>query len=298
MIKNIKSVVFIFMAMLLGFSSCKKETYSFGDIKTPTNLALTAVVAGANTANPTGNGTGTVSITASSTDAITYKIDFGDGNSKVVSSGTVTYKYLNPGTFDYTITVNAIGTGGATSSISKKITVFVLFEIPPAMLLSLTNGSSKVWISDKTVPGHFGVGAADMFFPNYYAAAPNERAPCAYDDEITFSRDANKNVSLSIDNKGESFSIGAATGVYGFSGGDGCYAVNTGGVRKLGFSDATSASTSAISTRIQFAVPGNGIINFGTGGKVYEILSISNTQLHLRNIGSDGNSWYQILKAK
>jgi hypothetical protein len=298
MIKNIKSIAFIFLAMLIGFSSCKKETYSFGDIKTPSSLALTAVVAGANTANPAGNGTGSVAIAASSTSAITYKIDFGDGNSKVVSSGTVNYKYTNPGTFDYTVTANAIGTGGAASTISKKITVFVAFDIPVAMLASLTNGSSKVWITDKATPGHFGVGASDMFFPNYYAATPNSREACAYDDEITFSKDVNNAVSLTIDNKGESFSIGAATGVYGFSGGDGCYAVNTGGTRKLAFSDATSASTPAVSTRIQFAVPGNGIINFGTGGKVYEILSISDTQLQLRNIGADGNSWYQILKAK
>jgi hypothetical protein len=298
MIKNIKPIAFIFMAMLLVFSSCKKEKYSFGDIKTPTNLALTTAIAGANTANPTGNGTGSVTIAVTATNAITYKIDFGDGNSKVVSSGTVIYKYTNPGTFDYIVTINAIGTGGAVSSISKKISVFVLFEIPTAMLASLTGSSSKVWITDKAAPGHFGVGAADMFTPNYYAATPNSREACAYDDEITFTRDANKNVSLTIDSKGESFSIGAATGNYGFGGGDGCYAVNTGGTRKLAFSDATSASTPAVSTRIQFAVPTNGIINFGTGGKVYEILSITNTQLQLRNIGADGNSWYQMLKAK
>jgi hypothetical protein len=49
---------------------------------------------------------------------------------------------------------------------------------------------------------------------------------------------------------------------------------------------------------IQFEVPGNGIINFGTGGKVYEILSITATQVHIRNIGVDGNSWYQKLKNK
>jgi hypothetical protein len=45
-------------------------------------------------------------------------------------------------------------------------------------------------------------------------------------------------------------------------------------------------------------VPGNGIINFGTGGTTYEILSASATSIHLRNIGADGNSWYQKLKAK
>jgi len=45
-------------------------------------------------------------------------------------------------------------------------------------------------------------------------------------------------------------------------------------------------------------VPGNGIINFGTGGVTYEILSITPTSIHLRNIGADNNSWYQKLKPK
>jgi hypothetical protein len=103
---------------------------------------------------------------------------------------------------------------------------------------------------------------------------------------------------MTVNNKGASFSIGAATGFYGFSGGDNCYPINTGGTKLLAFMNATSGSTPAVSTQIQFMVPGNGIINFGTGGTVYEILSISNTSLHLRNIGADGNSWYQKLKPK
>ncbi len=86
--------------------------------------------------------------------------------------------------------------------------------------------------------------------------------------------------------------------IYGFSGADGLYAVNTGGTKKLTFMGATSASTPAISTRVEFTVPGNGIVNFGTGATTYEILSISSTSMQLRNIGADGNAWYQILKAK
>jgi hypothetical protein len=103
---------------------------------------------------------------------------------------------------------------------------------------------------------------------------------------------------MTINNKGQSFSIGAASAFYGFSGGDACFNIVTTGTKKLAFMDATSASTPSISTRIQFMVPGNGIINFGTGGTTYEILSASATEIHLRNIGADGNSWYQKLKAK
>ncbi|MES2777241.1 MAG: PKD domain-containing protein [Bacteroidota bacterium] len=298
MTHHIKSFTVLLLAFMVGVMGCKKEDYSFGELKAPTDLALTAVVTGADANNPNGNGTGNVTVTATSKNALSYSIDFGDGTTKVVPSGVITYKYASPGTFNYTITVNAIGTGGSISTISKKATVFVAFTIPAAIMSSLTNGSSRVWITDMAASGHFGVGAGDMFFPNYYAAGPNSREACAYDDEITFSKDANGKIFMAIDNKGTSFSIGASTGFYGFAGGDGCYAINTGGTRLLAFMDATTASTSANSTRIQFTVPGNGIINFGTGGVTYEILAITPTTVSLRNIGSDGNSWYQKLIVK
>lgn len=298
MTTTIKLFSLLVLATLVCTSSCKKTEYSFGELKSPAGLALTTAVAGADAANPNGNGTGMVTITATASNALSYKVDFGDGTSRMVPSGTLNYKYTNPGTSDYTITVNAIGTGGVMSTVSKKVTVFVAFDIPADILSALTNGSSRTWITDKDAPGHFGVGPIDQFAPIWYEAGPNTREPCAYDDEITFSKNANNLVFMTIDNKGQSFSIGAASAFYGFGGGDNCYGVNTGGTRQLAFMDATSTSTPANSTRIQFMVPGNGLINFGTGGTVYEILAISPTNIQLRNIGIDGNAWYQKLKAK
>jgi hypothetical protein len=299
MLTNNKSFLIILLITIVGFSSCKKAEYSIGDIIAPTNLTLTTVIQGLDATNPYGNGTGKVDITVTAVNAITYKIDFGDGTAaQMVPSGVIKYRYGSPGTTEFTITVNAIGTAGVMSTISKKIKVFVNFQIPTDILQKLTNGSSKVWITDHDAPGHFGVGPSSEFSPIWYSASPNSREACAYDDDITFSKDANDNVKLSIDNKGASFSIGAATAFYGFSGGDGCCAISTGGIRSLIFMDATSNSTPAQSTRIQFTVPGNGIINFGTGGTTYEILSITDTQIHLRNIGVDGNSWYQKLIKK
>jgi hypothetical protein len=284
--------------MAIVFAACKKTEYSFGDLKSPANLTLTTAIAGVDATNPNGNGSGTVVITSTADNALTYNIDFGDGKTQVVPSGAITYKYTNPGTADYTITVNVVGKGGIISTITKKIKVFVAFEIPAAILQALTNGSSQIWITDKNSLGHFGVGPTDQFAPIWYAATPNSREACAYDDEITFSKDANNNVFMLVNNKGENFSIGAATSFYGFSGPDGCYSINTGGNKKLAFMNATSASTIANSTRIQFIVPGNGIINFGTGGTTYEIISITTTTINLRNIGADGNAWYQKLKVK
>ena len=71
-----------------------------------------------------------------------------------------------------------------------------------------------------------------------------------------------------------------------------------GGTKKLNFFNSTSGSNSGVSRMIEMEVPGNGIINFGTGGKIYEILSITDTQLHLRSKGVDGNAWYIKLKAQ
>ena len=299
MITKIKSSVIIFLAMLIGFSSCQKEKYSFGDIKTPTGLTLTTVVAGTDALNPNGNGTGLVAVTAAASNILSYNIDFGDGKGvQSIPTGVINYKFTTPGTNEYTITVNAIGTGGATSTTSKKIKVFVAFEIPAPILAALTNGSSRVWITDRDAVGHFGVGPSDQFAPIWYAASPNSREACAYDDEITFSKDAINRVFMAVDNKGQSFSIGAASSFYGFGGGDNCYSITGVGSKQLAFMNATSGSTPAVSTGIQFTVPGNGIINFGTGGTTYEILSITSTTMNLRNIGIDGNSWYQKLKVK
>lgn len=287
------------LALLLVATGCEKTEYSFGDIITPLGLTLTATVEGVNASNPDGNGTGRVQVTTKADKAISYKIDFGDGNVQLVPSGVITYKYATPGVNEFTITVSAIGTGGTVTNLSRKVKVFVAFEIPAAILQNLTGTGSRVWVCDKDADAHFGVGPSDAFVPIWYAASANSRAADGfYDDEITFSRDASNQVSMNVDNKGMTFVLGAAVGYYGLTGPEGQYPIVTAGLKKLSFMDAVSASTSANSTRIQFMVPDKGIVCIGMGSKSYEILSISATQMHLRTIGSDGNSWYQKLKVK
>lgn len=302
MIKNFIKSTILLVATAISFSSCKKDEFSFGAIKVPANLAVTAVIEGKDATNPNGNGTGKVLITVTSSFALNYKIDFGDGTTEMVPTGVITYRYGTPGTNDYVITINAIGTGGATSTISTQVKVFVDFVIPAPILQNLTDGSSKIWVTDNDAYGHFGVDDPNRFSADpgvwWYAAGANTREACAYDDEITFSKDANDKVSLNVNNKGLSFSIGASTAFYGVSGGDGCYNINTGGTKVLIFSNSSSGYTTSNSTKVQFRVPGNGIVNFGTGGTVYEILSITATQMKLRTIGIDGNQWFGILKKK
>jgi hypothetical protein len=289
----------IFLTLIVGLFSCEKQEYSFGEIAAPENLTLVTAIAGVDAANPNGNGTGTVNITAAASKAITYKIDFGDGRVQLVPSGIIQYKYASPGVNEYVITVSAIGTGGVISNLSKKIKVFVAFEIPAAIISNLTGGTSKVWMIDKDVDGHFGVGPADQFAPIWYSAPPDSRASDGfYDDEITFAKTANNQITMDLDNKGATFILGAAVSYYGQTGGEGQYPLSTKGVKSCSFMDASSASTPAISTRIQFSVPGNGLVCVGIGSAMYEILSLTATQMHLRTIGADGNSWYQKFKVK
>lgn len=300
MLKHNKIFYLILLVIITGLGGCQKEDHSFGDIKTPKNLTLNTTIVGVDATNPNGDGSGKVIVQATGDDVVTYKIDFGNGtDSTFNTSGTVQHTYKNAGTNTFTITVRAIGTGGVSSTITKTITLFVNFNIPAPMIKAITDSTSKTWITDHDAVGHFGVGPNNEYTPAWYAATPNSREACAYDDEITFSfNPATGAISMTIDNKGTMFSTQAATGFYGFSGPDGCYAINSGGTKVLAFMSSSSGSTAQQSTQIQFVVPGNGIVNFGTGGTAYEIISYSPTQIFIRNIGTDTNAWYQKLKPK
>lgn len=302
--KNKLVLIILTIAMAMASITCKKTEYSLGNITAPSNLSLAVSVEGYDSLNNKGgDGKGIVTITVSSNNALAYRVDFGDSSAASVQTftgSTYTYTYRNNGTFNYTITVNAIGTGGAVSTISKSIYLYVSYQLDATTIEELTGNSSKVWIIDHNASGHVGVGPTASFTPDYYAANPNERSACLYDDEVTFQKGAATSIYMTLDNKGQSFIINAATAFYGqgTNAGDNCYTIDPGGKKLLAFQDATSASTPDISTRKQFTVSGNGLVAFGTGGTSYEILTLTDSTMQLRNIGADGLAWYQKLKTK
>lgn len=300
---NIKSISFIFLAAIFGLSSCKKTEYSLGELKAPSSVTVSATIIGVDDDNPYGNGTGKVFISATATDKISYRMDFGDGTSLVVHTDTFTYTYRTPGTNDYILSVNAIGPGGTTSTSSIKVKVLVNFVIPAEIVEALTGGTSKTWVLDKTNKGMLGMGPVGGFADIWWQLDPDNAADMAekadaLDDEVTFELDGIGNIWMTVDNKGKTFMNGNCVTFYGASGStNGGYPLNTGGTKKLTFMDATSATTPDISTRIQFKVPGNGIIIFGVASTNYEILKISDDILYLHCVGGiDGFSWFQRLK--
>jgi hypothetical protein len=295
--KNINYILLFLIAASISIGSCKKTDYTFGQIKTPSNIVITPTIQGASL-NATGDGSGNISLKVSATNALAYKIYWGTGDSTLSTTGTATYKYTTLDTNSYTITVNAIGTGGAISTASKQIKVLYQYQIPTSVITMLTNNSSKKWMAAKDTAGNFGVGPISDFTPDYYAAGPNQEPACGYDDVITFTQAGSNSVTINVNNQGSSFLIGASTAFYGQSGPDGCYVVNTGGTKTLSFYGANPGSSASNSTGIEFNVPGNGLIDFGTGAVNYEILSITSNTIVLRDVGIDGNAWYQILKAQ
>ena len=58
MLRNIKLFPLLILVIVAGLGGCKKDEFSFGDIKTPTNLTLTATIEGVDAGNPNGNGSG------------------------------------------------------------------------------------------------------------------------------------------------------------------------------------------------------------------------------------------------
>jgi beta-glucanase (GH16 family) len=98
------------------FVACSKKNSPAPPANTaPTNLTIKATV------NP--DSSGTVSFTATATNAVTYDYDFGNGIYQTAANGSVTYKYTTSAT--YTVNVIAKSAGGQTISQSAQVTVVV-----------------------------------------------------------------------------------------------------------------------------------------------------------------------------
>ncbi|MCX8481000.1 MAG: hypothetical protein ORN58_03685 [Sediminibacterium sp.] len=179
----------------------------------------------------------------------------------------------------------------------------IAFSPDTALIRLLTNNSSRTWKIDTSVAVYFGVGDGNTFYPDWYQANGGDSKastfPCIGSGATTFTFDAaTKAVKVNFVQNGGVFVVNDALSFYSLSGGDQCSSTLTVTPNNpITFAAATSASTPAISTRTQFTVGGNGIVNLGTGSTTYEILTINNSQLYLRAIiGGSGNAWYQRLR--
>ncbi|MBB1192740.1 glycoside hydrolase family 16 protein [Flavobacterium sp. SOK18b] len=91
----------------------------------PANLKVTATIVGANDQNPNGDGSGMVNFNLTATNATSYKIVLGNGETKEITNGSFSYTYTASGTTTYTLYVSAYNAG---KFVSKSLSITVLVE--------------------------------------------------------------------------------------------------------------------------------------------------------------------------
>jgi PKD repeat protein len=125
--KYLSRINLIIVLNCLLFISCSGSSSDEPEAenKTPANLKVTATIVGASAQNPNGDGTGVVNFTLSATNATSYKITLGNGETKEVTNGSFSYTYTASGTNTYVLYVSAYNAG---KFVSTSISITVLVE--------------------------------------------------------------------------------------------------------------------------------------------------------------------------
>ncbi|MDT0676569.1 family 16 glycosylhydrolase [Autumnicola musiva] len=299
--KKVLINISLLLSTLFVFNSCVEDDFNIGEISAPDNLSVETEVLGVSEEMPNGDGSGAVRFNASASNAMTYKFIYGDGFEEVSADGTTTHNFNENGVNDYTVTIVASGTGGASSNMTTTVTVFSNFSDPETKQL-LTGGSSKTWYVAASQPAHLGVGASsgeNMASPTYYAAAPFEKAAsetssCFYEAELTFSLNG-EDIVYNQDNMGRTFFNVDYTSDFGGNGSeDQCLDYDTSGAKSVSLSPSTSGLQEDQTTGTVINIAGGGFMAYYIGASSYEVLSITENTMHIRAIpGTDpALAWY------
>jgi hypothetical protein len=304
--KNTFKTFIVLAALVFIYSACKKQDYSLGDLTAPSNIVITTEVVGQDATHPDGDGSGDVIIHIAADNALTYKVDY-DASTGLdlvyVPTGTTTKKYTKLGKNTYRITAIAYGKGGTSSIATQEVTVRSDFSPSEEIVANLTGGSSKAWVVDKSVPGHFGVGPWNnaSVTPEWWSAAIDEKVSCCncfYTATFTFTKVvASGTYSLTVATPDGAFTKtgSLAGGLPGIpaSGAEGCYSYG-GGTSDFSFAPASTGIAAPTSTQTSIMLAGNNtFIGYGSVLKEYEIFESTPTYLYLRVQGTEtGNAWY------
>ncbi len=214
------------------------------------------------------------------------------GNGVTSKGPEVKAEYPFAGT--YTITMTLYTTGGSVS-ITKTITIdqddMSLLDTP--MYNALTGGASnlegKTWVFDQYHDGHFGVGPADGSSPDWWSCpAEGKVGSSLYTQEFTFTQ---VGVKLEWKNNGYIYTNEPGKNALG-----GEFIENPGGVGDFDVKYATkdNYTFSLNETERTITLNGGAFFGFYTGTSTYQILSLTNDELYVKNISGvePGNGWW------
>ena len=286
-------IVFLFLGWMTGCSG-DSDGDDTDQALAPKNLQVTTEIKGADGQNPAGDGSGEVTFQATAENAVRYTIRY-DGKESVMTNGSYTMVFDDPGTNTYDVEVKAFNS--ASASISKAVSVQVLreYEIPEALLTFLTGDDKKEWRIKNETTGHLGVGPKDSRFPEFYEAQPLEKfLTSMYDDVFILEADQD----FTHDTK--SFVFGKAEPLTDDFGsipdtpnGDDEYE----NYPLEAYSGTWSYSESNGRPRIHMS--DNGFFGFYVGGDhVFEIMNQTETTMTLKTVGFDDNGWFVILTSE
>lgn len=311
--KNLKYYIGFILSVALLFTSCQDDDITIGDIVAPTGVTVSAEIVGQDADNLYGDGTGFVNFSATSNDEISYTFDFGDGNSVVAPSGSVTHRYTTTGINTYTVVASAIGTGGVKSSTSMEVEVFSSFSDIDAveMLSGSVIGGSKTWYWAANVAAHVGLGPYEDDYGNGEFAWPawwnsigpwDEEKSCMYTNEFVFTR---LEEGLTFEQTvGPAFVPGTYAGVIGVDG-DTCHdesVVSTSGLKNVSFFPSSSKAALEGTYNDEpyrgtsFEISDGGFMGWYAGASSYDIISVTDDLLYVRYVEvGNVNVWYQLL---
>ncbi len=171
-------------------SACQDDDAQLGAIVAPSDLQIITDIVGQDAANPAGDGSGLVNVTAAADGAISYKFVF-NGNEVNSVSGSTSLLFTNVGLNTYDVTVVAYGAGGVSTSTTFSIEVLVTYTPPQDLLNKLVGTGSKTWRIKAEKAKHFGLGPAGGTTPaEWYGAGPFEKSAVGmYDDRYIFDAD-------------------------------------------------------------------------------------------------------------
>jgi beta-glucanase (GH16 family) len=135
-------IAFISFFLLLSCGSSENDSNDILKDIFPENLNIEVTIIGIDANNLNGDGSGQIKVTASATNAASYRIKFGDGNETTNASGIVEHKYLTEGLKTYNIEVFAISSDGNSIGDFKKIDIF-----------TSQNGTSLIWSDEFNTDG-------------------------------------------------------------------------------------------------------------------------------------------------